>query len=74
MSQPFEPTELPKALRFDPGWVYDPVPEWWIRELDDKLQGQIIAIRLDTAARILEAQMEGLGKAAELLRSHSKGS
>lgn len=68
--QPFENIELSKAFRFDPGWVTDPVPEWWIREIPDAIQAEIITIRIDTLARMLQVQAEGLGKAAELIRSN----
>lgn len=66
-SQPFD---LSKALKFDPGWVTDPVPEWWIREVPEAIQGEIITIRIDTAVRMLQVQAEGLERAAELIRSN----
>jgi hypothetical protein len=67
MAQHFE-NELPQLLRWNPGVVYDPIPEWWVRELDDRLQVELVAIRLETFQTILQAQVEGLGKAAQVLR------
>jgi hypothetical protein len=60
--------ELPSLLQWRPGIIYDPVPEWWLREIDAQLQRELVAIRLETVQKILQVQAEGLAAAAKVLR------
>jgi hypothetical protein len=60
--------ELPDLLRWNPGIIYDPVPEWWLREVDAQVQRELVAIRLETVQKVLQAQAEGLAAAARILR------
>jgi hypothetical protein len=60
--------ELPDLLGWNPGIIYDPVPEWWLREVDAQVQRELVAIRLETVQKILQAQAEGLAAAARVLR------
>jgi hypothetical protein len=59
--------ELPEVLRWNPHWVFDPVPEWWLREIGVEIQRELVVIRLQTAQKVLEAQAEGLARAAALV-------
>lgn len=61
--------QLPKHLEWKPVPIYDPVPEWWIQNLTDQVQLEVIALRMDTMQQILRVQADGLGKAAEFIRS-----
>jgi hypothetical protein len=61
--------ELPQLLRWDPGIIYDPIPEWWIRGLNEAQQVELIAVRLEVTRQVLQVQAEGLGRAVEVLRS-----
>ena len=67
MARDFE-GELPALLQWNPGIIYDPVPEWWLRGIDAQLQREFVAIRLETMQKILQVQAEGLAAAAEVLR------
>jgi hypothetical protein len=60
--------ELPGLLQWNPGIIYDPVPEWWLREIDAQLQRELVAIRLETMQKILQVQAEGLAAAVNVLR------
>lgn len=60
--------EFPKFLDWNPGLIYDPVPEWWIHTLADDLQAQLISVRLDTMQQVLRVQADGLAKAVEVIR------
>jgi hypothetical protein len=60
--------ELPGLLRWNPGIIYDPVPEWWLREVDGQLQRELVVIRLETMQKILQVQAEGLAAAVNVLR------
>ncbi len=60
--------ELPDLLRWNPGIIYDPVPEWWLRDVDAQVQRELVAIRLETVQKVLQAQAEGLAAAARILR------
>jgi hypothetical protein len=64
--------ELPYALRWNPGVIYDPIPEWWLRE-HEQLVAEVVAIRLETAQAVLEVQAAGFAKAAELARQRLAG-
>ncbi len=71
MQERFE-AELPDILKWQPGVIYDPIPEWWIRGLDVRVQAELIAIRLETTQKILQVQAEGLATAAKVLRSQGQ--
>jgi hypothetical protein len=60
--------ELPGLLQWNPGIIYDPVPEWWLRQLDAGLQRELVVIRLETMQKILQVQAEGLATAMNVLR------
>jgi len=60
--------DLHSLLQWNPGIIYDPVPEWWLRELDAGLQRQLMVIRLETMQRVLQVQAEGLAAAVNVLR------
>jgi hypothetical protein len=59
--------EMPEVLRWNPHWIADPIPEWWLREVGLDVQRQILAIRLETVQAVLTAQAEGFGRAAALV-------
>ena len=60
--------ELPGLLQWNPGIIYDPVPEWWLRGIDAELQREFVAIRLETMQKTLQVQAEGLAAAVKVLR------
>lgn len=60
--------ELPAVLQWNRIIIYDPVPEWWLREADAQLQRELMAIRLETMQKILQVQAEGLSAAMNVLR------
>jgi hypothetical protein len=60
--------DLPRVLGWNPGIIADPVPEWWLREIDVQLQREFMAIRIETMQKILQVQAEGLAAAARVLR------
>lgn len=59
--------ELPEILRWNPHWFVDPVPEWWLRDIGVEIQRELLAIRLQTAQKVLQAQAEGLAQAAAIV-------
>ena len=59
---------LPSALQWNRIIIYDPVPEWWIREADAQLQRELVVIRLETMQKILQVHAEGLAAAVNVLR------
>jgi hypothetical protein len=60
--------DLPRVLGWNPGIIADPVPEWWLREIDAQSQREFMAIRLETMQKVLQVQAEGLAAAARILR------
>ena len=60
--------ELPAVLQWNRIIIYDPVPEWWLREADAQLQRELVVIRLETMQKILQVQAEGLSAAMNVLR------
>jgi hypothetical protein len=60
--------ELPGLLQWNPGIIYDPVPEWWLRGIDAQLQRELVVIRLETMQKILQVQAEGMAAAVNVLR------
>lgn len=67
--------QLPELLHWHPEWFTDPVPEWWLVKLDDKIIKELVAIRLEANMQVLElqqqalkVQMEALAKGAEIIK------
>lgn len=67
MTENFE-RALPSLLRWDPNPIYDPVPEWWLRDADKSIVSEILAIRLEVLQQVLQVQAEGIAKAVDLVR------
>lgn len=60
--------ELPGVLQWNRIIIYDPVPEWWLREADPQLQRQLMVVHLETMQKVLQVQAEGLAAAMNVLR------
>jgi len=59
--------ELSEALRFDPGWIKDPVP-WLIPYLDKEQILQIARIHLDLQKAVQGAYTKALGQFESVLK------
>jgi len=60
--------DLPIMLRWNRIVIYDPPPDWWVREIDPGTQRELAAIRLETMQKILQVHAEGLAAAVNVLR------
>lgn len=72
---PPQVNRLPEALHWHPEWFTDPVPEWWLQKLDDRILRELLAIRVDANLQILalqqqalKVQMDALQKGAEIIK------
>ena len=69
MSQPARPPQLADVLTFHPEWWTDPVPPWlFIKDLDRRIQVELIAVQLDVQAQMLEARAGAARKTLEILQ------
>ncbi len=60
--------DLPAALQWNRIIIYDPPPDWWLRDIDARTQRELTVIRLETMQKILQVQAEGLAAAVNVLR------
>jgi hypothetical protein len=60
--------DLPAVLQWNRIIIYDPPPDWWLKDLDPGTQRQLTAIRLEMMQRIFQVQAEGLAAAVNVLR------
>ena len=69
MPQPSRPPQLADVLTFHPEWWTDPVPPWlFIKDLDRRIQVELIAVQLDVQAQMLEARAGAARKTLEILQ------
>jgi hypothetical protein len=68
MTSRFE-EELPSLLRFNPHFIADPVPWWWLREQSTVLQRELTAIRIEAMQQMHQVQADAMAKAAGVLRN-----
>jgi hypothetical protein len=60
--------DVPTALQWNRIIIYDPPPDWWLRDIDGGTQRELTVIRLETMQKILQVQAEGLAAAVNVLR------
>jgi hypothetical protein len=69
MPQPPRPPQLTDVLTFHPEWWTDPVPPWlFIKDLDRRIQVELIGVQLDVQAQMLEARAGAARKTLEILQ------
>ena len=61
--------QIADVLSFHPEWWTDPVPPWlFIKDLDRRIQVELIAVQLDVQAQMLEARAGAARKTLEILQ------
>lgn len=65
MGTPFR--ELPRGLRFDPDWVFDPVPPWVFDRLDDDVLGELVSVQIEFSRRALQSRLELLDRVEQVV-------
>lgn len=67
-------TALADLLKFDPSWWYDPVPWWFVDQLDRGVLKQLAQSQLELQKTVLEsqraildAQIKGLNRSMEII-------
>jgi len=60
---------LAPALRWRPGPIFDPVPDWLISQLDRAAALKLAAIQMELGKNILQAQLNATAAAQEVLRA-----
>jgi hypothetical protein len=72
---PPQVNRLPEVLHWHPEWFVDPVPEWWLQKVDERIIRELVAIRIDANMQMLDlqqqalkVQMEALAKGAEIIK------
>lgn len=58
---------LSEVLRFNPKWWWDPVPEFFIRYLDEDRLRSLLHVQLEYQHKMLEAEIGALDKTMEIL-------
>jgi hypothetical protein len=66
MTAPFE-RPIAEALRFNPKWWWDPVPDFYLRFLDEDRLQRLIKVQLDFQRAALNAELKALKQTAEIL-------
>jgi hypothetical protein len=61
--------QIADVLSFHPEWWTDPVPPWlFIKDLDRRLQVELIAVQLEVQAQMLEQRAGAARKTMEILQ------
>ena len=61
--------QLADVLAFHPEWWTDPVPPWlFIKDLDRRLQVELINVQLEVQAQMLEQRAGAARKTMEILQ------
>ena len=63
-----EKQDLHEMLRFDPGWVFDPVPPWVFEVLDKGVLRELAVVSIDLRQKVLHSELEALDKARDLIQ------
>ncbi|MGA2178561.1 MAG: hypothetical protein ABSH15_03145 [Verrucomicrobiota bacterium] len=61
------PQALATALHWQPGPIFDPVPDWIINRLDRAAIIQMAKIQLEFGRNVLEAQLKATKAAQEII-------
>jgi hypothetical protein len=56
--QPRQPIELAQAFKFDPDWIFDPIPWWLLTRLDDKVINELARVHFDAMRKALNLKLE----------------
>ena len=64
---PTQNSRLADALRFNPRWWWDPVPDWIATQLDPGVLKQIATISIQFERNMLEQQMKALDQVQQLI-------
>lgn len=59
--------QLAAPLRFDPGHVTDPVPDWILRHLDVEVIADLARIHFDARRIAINAELEVLDRVQEVV-------
>ncbi len=62
MAKPNVTEGIPDLLQFHPKIWWDPVPWWFINELDKSVLTQVATIQLELQREVLQAQMKSIEK------------
>ena len=62
------PEGLAEQFQFHPRPWWDPVPWWWLREVDKGVLNQLAIVQLEQQKVILEAQMTALDQSLEIVK------
>ena len=61
--------QIADVLSFHPEWWTDPVPPWlFIKDLDRRIQVELIAVQLEVQAQMLESRAGAARKTLEILQ------
>jgi hypothetical protein len=60
MAKPSAPENIPEVLQFNPRIWWDPVPWWFINQLDRNALTQIATVQLELQKQMLQAQLKSI--------------
>ena len=67
MKQPQPTTPISELFQFRPRWWWDPVPDWIINRLDERVLVDIARVQLETQVQMLRLQAEATERVLETL-------
>lgn len=65
----FSDPRLSPMLQFRPWPIWDPVPWWILRSLDERIVRELAVVQLETQREVLQAQMKSIERAVKILGS-----
>jgi len=67
MTKPTGAEDISEALQFRPRIWWDPVPWWFINQLDKSVLNQIATVQLELHREMLQAQIKSVEKTMSVL-------
>jgi hypothetical protein len=68
-----DPVEIPTALQFNPRIWWDPVPWWFINELDKSVLTQLATVQLQMQKDVLAAQVKSIDASLKIIGQAQRG-
>ncbi len=65
----FADPRIAQLLQFRPWPIWDPVPWWILRALDDRVIKELAVVQLETQRAVLKAQMDSIERTVKILGS-----
>jgi len=65
---PHQSAEIPELFRYRPWQIWDPVPPWLLRILDDRVLRELAVVQLEAQRSALDVQAKSIDRTLGVLK------